>query len=145
MIKFTQSLSQLLDGVKKAYKQDQIDKGIRASGKSAKSIRKASKATEGQLTGSKYFFEQKHGRRPGKFPPISEILNWIRDKSITPREVGTSIKSLAFIFARSIAQKGTQIYRGIRKGLDPQIQELVAAFSRQVAKDIRKDIKTSFR
>lgn len=144
---FTRPISKLLDEVKKAYIEDQEAKGIRASGKSAKSIKKQVKPTEGTLTGAKYFFQQRHGRRPGKFPPVSEILEWIKTKGITPKDSRTSIKSLAFLFARKIAERGTDIFQKKRPALDPgeKVQTLVAAFSREVAKDLKKEIITSLK
>lgn len=144
---FTRPISKLLDEVKKAYIEDQEAKGIRASGKSAKSIKKQVKLTEGTLTGAKYFFQQRHGRRPGKFPPVSEILEWIKTKGITPKDSRTSIKSLAFLFARKIAERGTDIFQKKRPALDPgeKVQTLVASFSREVAKDLKKEIITSLK
>lgn len=158
---YTKAISKLLDEVKKAYIEDQESKGIRASGKSAKSIKKHVKPTEGTLTGAKYFFQQRHGRKPGRFPPIDSIIDWIRAKRITPglyqpiAKVGRKIpnpvqlteRSLAFIIANKIAKQGTDIYSGKRKGLDPgeKVQTLVAAFSREVAKDLRKEIITSLK
>lgn len=144
---YTKSISKLLTEIKKAYIADQEAKGIRSSGASAKSLRTKANPTSGTLTGSAYFYQQMHGRRPGKFPPISEILEWIKIKGITPRDSSTSIKSLAFLFARKIAQSGTDIYQKKRPALDPgeKVQTLVAAFSREIGKDLRKEIITALK
>ena len=140
---FAPSISTLLDGVRAAYIKDQKDKGIYSSGKSASSIRKDVEETSGQLFGSSYFYQQKHGRKPGKFPPIDDMLNWIRAKGITPRDGKTTERQLAFLFARKIAREGTDIFQGKRPELDPgeQIQKLVMEFSRSVSKELRKEIK----
>lgn len=144
---FTRPISKLLDEVKKAYIEDQEAKGIRSSGKSAKSIRKESKPTSGTLTGASYFYQQKHGRRPGKFPSVSDIMDWIKIKGITPRDSKTSIKSLAFLFARKIAQKGTDIYLNKRPALDPgaKINALVMDFGRNIGKDLSNQVKTALK
>lgn len=154
---FAPSISTLLDGVRDAYIKDQKDKGIYSSGKSASSIRKDVEETSGQLFGSSYFYQQKHGRKPGKFPPIDDILNWIRAKGIQPGmyqptpKTGQKIpkprqmteRQLAFLFAQKIAREGTDIFQGKRPELDPgeQIQKLVMEFSRSVSKELRKEIK----
>ena len=62
------------------------------------------------------------GRKPGKFPPLIDIQQWIVDKGIvpTPDENGkaTSITAnakgyspLAFLFARAIKEKGNTVYQ----------------------------------
>ena len=144
---FTRPISKLLDEVKKSYIEDQAAKGIRSSGASAKSLKTHPKPTGGTLTGSAYFYQQMHGRKPGKFPPVSDILEWIKTKGITPKDSRTSIKSLAFLFARKIAERGTDIFQKKRPTLDPgeKVQTLVAAFSREVAKDLKKEIITSLK
>lgn len=140
---FEQPIENLLEGVRKAYQQDQIDKGIRASGKSSASMRKEVKPNEGTLYGVKYFFQQRFGRRPGKFPPVDDILNWIREKGIRPRDNKTTERQLAFLFARKIAQKGTDIFTKKRPALnvDEQIKELMAVFMKSVGQELKAKIK----
>lgn len=142
---FTKPISKLLDEVKKAFIQDQIDKGIKSSGASAKSIKKESKETSGTLTGDAYFYQQRHGRKPGRFPPISAIISWIQTKGIQPTDI--SEKSLAFLIARKISKQGTDIYTGKRPALDPdeKVQTLVAEFSRQIGKALKQDTINSFK
>jgi len=67
--------------------------------------------------GSNYFAQQTAGRAPGKFPPIESIIEWIKVKNIQKRD-NISDRSLAFIIARKIAQKGTDIHEGKRPALD---------------------------
>lgn len=156
---FTRPISKLLDEVKKAYIEDQEAKGIRASGKSAKSLRKHPKPTSGTLTGAKYFFQQRHGRRPGKFPPIDDILNWIRAKGIQPGmyqptpKTGQKIpkprqmteRQLAFLFAQKIAERGTDVYLGKRPGLNPdaKVEASVTAMGVAIGKELKKHFKTT--
>lgn len=137
---FTREISALLDGAEKLFVEDQINKGIRASGKSAASIKKHPKSNSGKLTGLHYFHQQMHGRAPGKFPPIEAIMRWIEIKGIQPRDPKTSIKSLAFLFARAIARKGTQIFQKKRPPLDPGegINKLMLEFSRSVLDKMKK-------
>lgn len=136
----SQSITVLLDEVRKAYIKDQESKGIVSSGKSAKSLRIVSGETSGTLFGSAYFFQQVNGRKPGKFPPVSAIIDWIREKGIKATDIPE--RSLAFIIARKIAEKGTDIYQGKRPGIDvdEKIKELVKQFRESVAKDMRVKI-----
>lgn len=105
-----------LNAVRRSIIDDQLTKKIHSSGKSASSLQVGANRTTGYLTGSAYFQQQVLGRRPGKFPPISAIMDWIKEKGIQPRDI--SQKSLAFIIARKIAEKGTDITLKKRPGLD---------------------------
>jgi hypothetical protein len=136
------AISDLLNGVKAAYQQDQIDKGIRSSGKSSASLRVEVKENSGTLSGSKYWYQQKHGRKPGKFPPIDDILDWIRIKGIQAKDGKTTTRQLAFLFARKIAQRGTDIYTGKREGIDVQekINILVKEFTKNLAAEVKKTL-----
>lgn len=138
-----QPIENLLEGIRKAYQQDQIDKGILASGKSSASMRKEVKPNSGALYGAKYFFQQRFGRRPGKFPPLDDILNWIREKGVSPRDNKTTERQLAFLFARKIAQKGTDIFTKKRPALnvDEQIKELMKIFAQAIGKEVKDKIK----
>jgi hypothetical protein len=89
---------------------DQDSKRIRASGASAASLDVKKTDAGAELWGSHYFFYQVHGRKPGKQPPMVDILEWIESKHIEPVDI--SKKSLAFLIARKIGQAGTDIYTG---------------------------------
>lgn len=124
-------IKDFFEKVKKAYIEDQRSKGIRASGKSADTLRIESNTKAGKLYGQAYIHFQKVGRKPGAFPPIDAILQWIKDKGIV---ADIPDKSLAFLIARKIAKKGTDIFLKKRPALDvtDQIEqarkELVQAF-----------------
>ena len=113
-------LGQYFEAVIKDLRGDQSAKGMVASGNSADSLTYGTDSTGGQLTGSDYFFWQIVGRRPGKFAPPDAILQWIRDKGITPNDPKTSLKSLAFLINRKMATSGTDIFMGKKKGLEFQ-------------------------
>lgn len=134
-------IATLLNGVKQAYIDQQNAQGIRSSGKSAASLRTDSDTDSGALYGSAYFYQQKHGRKPGKFPPIDDILDWIKAKGIKPKD-NISEKSLAFLFARKIAQSGTDVFQGRREGLnvEERTKELVEQFKKDLVKGFKKEI-----
>lgn len=144
---YTVPISQLLNEIRQIYTQEQIDKGLRASGESARSLRTEATATEGRLYGAKYFYQQIHGRRPGKFPPISAILEWIKIKGIKARESSTTERQLAFLFARKIAKQGTDIFQGKKAGLevDQKVREASNKFTASLNELIKADISQSMK
>jgi len=93
----------LKDDLIKAYDA----KGMRASGKFAETLEVKVNGLTAQLWGESYAQQLETGRRAGKFPNISAIEQWIKDKGIANRIQGEiSISSLAFLIARKIAQRG---------------------------------------
>lgn len=63
----------------------------------------------------KYITVLEDGRRPGKFAPPDQILNYVETK-IKP--VGISTKSLAFLINRKLKEEGSIIYqRGGHSGI----------------------------
>jgi len=143
----SQSIETLLNGVRQAYIDDQKAKGIRSSGKSASSLKIRVDANSGTLTGARYFYQQKFGRKPGRFPPIDDILDWIREKRITPRDPKTTERQLAFLFARKIAQSGTDIFEGKRPALnvEDKIKELVKEFAKNIATEFKDKMITTLK
>lgn len=111
-----EAIFRYLEIVRRGIITDQDSKGIRSSGASARSLAIEEVRTGGQLVGDDYFQQQVAGRKPGRFPPIKPILQWIEEKGINPQ--GITKKSLAFIIARKIATKGTDIFTGKRQALD---------------------------
>lgn len=86
--------------------------GMRASGNWVQE--KIVEATESgtvvsaRIIGEKYTEQLQFGRKPGKFPPIASIEQWINDKGIVP---DIPVRSLAFLIARKIANEGTKYFK----------------------------------
>jgi hypothetical protein len=64
-----------------------------------------------------------NGRRPGKFPPIENILEWIKAKPqlVRPNRLDRkelAPKQLAFLVARKIATKGIQPGNQLEEAMD---------------------------
>ena len=64
-----------------------------------------------------------NGRRPGKFPPIDNILDWVKAKPQLARpnrldRKEISPKQLAFLVARKIATKGIQPGNQLEEAMD---------------------------
>ncbi len=129
------AISKLLDGIEEAYKKDLTR--FNTTGKASDSLRKEVKDTGGTLFGAKHIYQLKHGRKPGKFPPIDEILNWIRAKRI---QADIPERSLAFLIARKIARQGTNIFQKKVPALnvEERIKELLEEFKVEVKNDMFK-------
>ena len=56
-----------------------------------------------------------YGRRPGKFPNLLAIEQWIEDKGIVPRPdkngKSLSTKSLAYLIGRKIKNEGNEVWK----------------------------------
>lgn len=133
------SLQKFLQGVKNAYIADQKAKGMRVTGQSAASLTIVETKDGGELIGVGYWVQQARGRRPGTFPLISSIQKWIIKRGIKPFNPKTSIRSLAYLFARAIAQSGTLIWQKKKPGVD--IKDKLPELKKQLKEDIKKDIK----
>lgn len=114
-----EAVLEFFENVKKDTVQDQLSKNIKASGKSAASLEIKADGNGGQLLGSAYFYQQIHGRRPGKMPPVSDLLAWVKVKGIGSSE--QQQKGIAWAISKKIANEGTDIFKGKRAGLDWEI------------------------
>lgn len=83
---------------------------MNASGRTAASVRYEVTPTGLKLYGAGHIFVVETGRKPGAFPNITAIRQWIEDKPIIPQG-NISKNSLAFLIARSISRKGTILHQ----------------------------------
>ena len=60
----------------------------------------------GVIEGTDYWGAVDEGRRPGKQPPLQDILKWVQTK--LPRNPDISDNSLAYLIARKIGEEGTK-------------------------------------
>lgn len=69
-----------------------------------------------------YWYYVENGRKAGKWPPIDNILNWIKIKPVLPRPNAEgklpTPQQLAFLIARKIGEEGTQGTQDLRKATD---------------------------
>ena len=67
------------------------------------------------LYAASYALALEYGRRPGKFPPLLAIRQWIESRGIVPhpdaRGRAVSVNTLAFLIGRKIATAGTVLYQ----------------------------------
>lgn len=69
-----------------------------------------------------YWCFVENGRKAGKWPPIDNILNWIKIKPVLPRPNAKgklpTPQQLAFLIARKIGEEGTEGTHDLRKATD---------------------------
>ncbi|MCB0515185.1 MAG: hypothetical protein KDD49_03870 [Bacteroidetes bacterium] len=101
--------------IRKDLIQRHNELNMKASGRWEKSLETEVKLTPygaiATVMGEPYSYQLVHGRKPGKFPPIKAIMQWIEDKGIKPIYDNISTSSLAFLIARKIAQEGTKYFQ----------------------------------
>ena len=96
-----------------------------------------------------YFVE--YGRRSGKMPPISTIVEWLRKKASTSRGIKNAFesaaahskmdtekyrRSFAFLIARSIGRNGTKPHPFFAPAVEKNKKAVTNAIQEALAKDI---------
>ena len=69
-----------------------------------------------------YWYYVENGRKAGKWPPIQNILDWLKIKPVLPRPNAEgklpTPQQLAFLIARKIGEEGTEGTQDLRKATD---------------------------
>ena len=126
------NLQQVLDDftkdVAETYRGLLLRDGKNATGELISSIRPMTPelvngAFECSLSLAPHWKYVENGRRPGKFPPIDNILDWVKAKPqlVRPNRLDRkeiTPKQLAFLVARKIATKGIQPGNQLEEALD---------------------------
>lgn len=111
------ALNVFLEDFINTYKNILIRDGKKASGNLIESLKPVSitytnNKVQADISIASYWKYVEYGRRPGKFPPIDKILDWIKIKPVIPRPINglkaPSEKQLAFLISRKIARDGIQ-------------------------------------
>lgn len=105
-------------------------------------------------TASQYADVVEDGRRPGKFPPISAILQWMKVKPIRLRSLKTNsfekvtparLNSAAFLIARSIAKKGIKGLKYYQDAVEAELadggDEMLNAVASDIVARITPDVR----
>ena len=101
----------------------------------------------GKVEAHPYFRVLETGRKPGKFPPSENILEWVRLKGIAERW-NMSESSAAYLVARSIAKNGSTLYRKggrtdiFSNEIDSTVSELADEITRYYVGLITTEIDT---
>lgn len=106
-----QAIFNFLNAVSNRLKQEQQSRGIRASGRSARSLKSKATNTKGQLTGSAYFQQQEEGRGPTKKDQggilRQQIREWIDDKNLPLWDGFRDKDGMSYVITRNIHRRGT--------------------------------------
>jgi hypothetical protein len=122
------------------------DEGINAS-----STLSNTADVEVQLNGDKllislnlepYWRYVEYGRRPGKFPPIDAIRNWIKVKPVVPDARTGKVPSedqLAFLIARKISREGIPARHAINKAVyNDATEDIIQAIKGEIVRQLRQ-------
>jgi hypothetical protein len=147
----SQILSQFLDTIRNEIIAEHIRQGQRVTGRTLESLEISVTDTTGILYGAGYIGVLEDGRNKGKFPPISKIEQWIKDRGITPKGK-ISITSLAFIMARKISLEGTLLHqKGGKSGvlsnaINPsRIDALIDSLSNVYTTEVTSEVLSEFK
>jgi len=96
------------DGRVKLIRGNLASTGSNASGETSKSVKRENKKELSvQVVGKKFVYVVETGRKPGKMPPVSKILAWLKTgKSGLPATFGQ-----AFGISKKIGQEGSALFR----------------------------------
>ena len=123
-----QVLDDFIKDVAETYKSLLLRDGKNATGELISSIKPMTPELvngtfECSLSLAPHWKYVENGRRPGKFPPIDNILDWVKMKPQLARpnrldRKEISPKQLAFLVARKIATKGIQPGNQLEEAMD---------------------------
>lgn len=147
MIEVTTDIQAIVDQIANAYRNELTNQGKVASGKLRDfkvEIVQDDRWFNIIFNLEHYWKYVENGRSPGKFPPIDAILNWIKIKPVVPHPIRNRVpttKQLAFLIARSIAQKGIKPTYALQNTLvSPQVQQLIEQLCNYIINQIEKQI-----
>ena len=99
---------------------------------------------EANISIASYWKYVEYGRRPGKFPPINKILNWIKVKPVIPRPMNglkpPTEPQLAFLIARKIARDGIKAGNQFKEALDMTWNRHYNYISNAITEDLNQAI-----
>lgn len=129
------------------YKNKLATNNVNASGDLSNSVKYLLKNKnsiyEIDLELADYWKYVENGRKAGKFPPISNIENWVKVKPILPTAYQGKLpsqKQLAYLIARKIARKGIQP----RPLLADSIEELNRIYFDKIEEALSIDLGKEF-
>jgi hypothetical protein len=118
----------------KTLQQELRRSGKVATGNLVKSISFKISGNSITLSGLPYLKWVDEGRKPGKMPPVSKILPWVRVKKITFS--GKTQEQTAWGIAKSIGKKGikaTGVIASTRKKTSKQVSKIISKGLSQMA------------
>jgi len=138
------TLEQYKDKIVIQLKDRLAEQGLVASGKLQNSIYGVVTETGINIFAEGYGTFVEEGRGPGKMPPRNKILEWVESRnlqSINPKYKRP--KDIAWMIARSIAEKGTIQRFGYQgsKFIDFVSKNIMASLTKDIEESYLKDLK----
>lgn len=127
-----------LNKISDAIKATMSQKGLSATGAAQDSL----EVDGNKLLGNDYIYYLDKGRKPGTFPPVDNIRDWVRDKlGITEEK---EINQIAYLVGRKIKNEGTEIFKDNSKGieLDSIIEKEMEELMNDISDQAKVEAKT---
>jgi len=87
-----------------------------------------------------YWYYVEHGRKPGKFPPVNKIKEWITVKPVMPypdkKGRIPTVDQLAFLIGRKISKEGTEAKPFFEKNIEPTYEHFQNAIAYAIDADL---------
>ena len=129
------------------YQRKLVNDDAVSSGKLLNSIKyifkKNNTSYEISMEMAEYWKYVENGRKSGKFPPISAIREWVKIKPVIPRPYNGKLPTenqLAFLIARSIANKGIRPKPIFNDTLDDAMNDFENGLEDAFTKDIENEM-----
>lgn len=93
-----------------------------------------------------YWKYVERGRKPGTYPPVDAIRNWIDIKPVIPRAIGGKVPTrdqLAYLICRKIYRKGIAPRPLLQEAInnaDSLIDKLVALIDQQLELELNEEL-----
>ena len=132
------------------YKMYLIRDNKKASGNLVRSLKPVSiqfnnNKIQGEIYIAEYWKYVEWGRKPGKFPPVNKILDWIKIKPVLPRPMNglkpPTEKQLAFLISRKIAREGIPAGNQYTDALDETWKRWEQNISKAISEDLNNTIE----
>jgi hypothetical protein len=131
---FEKATTKGLEQLAKRIKEQLQSKGIDNTGDAGNSL----EVQDNTLLGYEYIYFLDQGRAPGKFPPVSNIRDWVRTKLGIDEKKADSV---AYLVGRKISQEGTKIWKDKSKGLELDV--LINEMLEQIYEDVSEEMKVN--
>lgn len=143
------TLNAFIDDFVSTYKSLLIRDNKKATGNLVSSIKPlkidfTNNKMQGTIDIASYWKYVEYGRRPGKFPPVNKILDWIKVKPVIPRPLNglkpPTEAQLAFLISRKIAREGIKPGNQYEEALNISWTKNEKNISDAISKDLNEAI-----
>jgi len=137
------TLEQYKEKIVTQLKDRLAQQGLVASGKLQNSIYGVVTQTGINIFAEDYGIFVEEGRGPGKMPPRNKILQWVESRNLQPiNPKYKRPKDIAWMIARSIAEKGTIQRFGYQgsKFIDFVSKNIMVSLTKDIEESYLKDI-----